>query len=77
VLVANAEGIALDKSEAEKLIHQIQKLPFETTTSMHRDFKAGKNTEVHSLTGIVLRLAAKHGISTPTYEKVYEKLCIM
>ncbi len=74
LLVANAEGITLDKSDVEKLIHQIESLPFETSTSMHRDFKAGKNTEVHSLTGIVVKLGKKHGIATPTYEKVYNSL---
>ena len=74
IKVANAEGIAIDNSEIDKLIHQFEKLPEGTTTSMHRDFIAGKNTEVDSLTGIVLKLGKKHGISTPTYEKVYTKL---
>ena len=77
LLVANAEGIALDKTDAEKLIRQIESLPFETTTSMHRDFKAGKNTEVHSLTGIVVKFGKKHGIATPTYEMVYSRLTAM
>ncbi|MEI8272078.1 MAG: 2-dehydropantoate 2-reductase [Paludibacter sp.] len=72
--VANAEGIDLENSEIDKLIHQFEKLPVGTTTSMHRDFQAGKNTEVDTLTGIVLKLGRKHGISTPTYEKVYSKL---
>jgi len=72
--VANAEGIDLENSEIDKLIHQFEKLLVGTTTSMHRDFQAGKNTEVDTLTGIVLKLGRKHGISTPTYEKVYSKL---
>lgn len=72
--VANAEGIAVNETDVEKLIHQIESLPFESTTSMHRNFKAGKNTEVHSLTGIVVRLGKKHGIATPTYEMVYNSL---
>ena len=72
--VANAEGIAINHSEIDKLIHQFEKLPAGTTTSMHRDFLAGKKTEVDTLTGIVLKLGKKHGISTPTYEKVYSKL---
>jgi 2-dehydropantoate 2-reductase len=72
--VAKAEGITVDKTDIERLIHQIESLPFDTTTSMHRDFKAGKNTEVHSLTGIVVKLGKKHGIATPTYEKVYNSL---
>ena len=74
IKVANAEGMAIDNSEIDKLIHQFEKLPEGTTTSMHRDFIAGKNTEVDSLTGIVLKLGKKHGIATPTYEKVYSKL---
>ncbi|MEI6752553.1 MAG: 2-dehydropantoate 2-reductase [Paludibacter sp.] len=74
IKVANAEGIAIDNSEIDKLIHQFEKLPVGTTTSMHRDFLAGKNTEVDTLTGIVIKLGIKHGISTPTYEKVFVKL---
>ncbi|MEI7846823.1 MAG: 2-dehydropantoate 2-reductase [Chloroflexota bacterium] len=74
IKIANAEGITIDKSEIEKLIHQFEKLPVGTTTSMHRDFQAEKNTETDSLTGIVLKLGRKHGIATPTYEKVYTKL---
>ena len=72
--VANAEGIAINYSEIDKLIHQFEKLPAGTTTSMHRDFIAGKNTEVDTLTGIVLKLGRKHCIVTPTYEIVYSKL---
>jgi 2-dehydropantoate 2-reductase len=73
--VANAEGAAIDHSVVDKVIQQLEKLPFETTSSMHSDFKAGKNTEVHGLTGSVVKLARKHGLSVPTYEKVYEELC--
>ena len=74
IQVANAEGIAIENSEIHKLIHQFEKLPMGTTTSMHRDFLAGNNTEVDTLTGIVLKLGKKHGIATPTYQKVYTKL---
>lgn len=74
VEVARAEGINIDHSEIDKLILQFEKLPANTTTSMHRDFKAGKNTEVDSLTGIVLKLAIKHGIEVPLYTKVYGEL---
>ena len=74
IKIANAEGITIEKNEIEKLIHQFGKLPAGSTTSMHRDFQAGKNTEADSLTGIVLNLGRKYGITTPTYEKVYTKL---
>jgi len=74
LLVANAEGAKIERSVIEKTIHQLENLPFETTASMHSDFMAGKNTEVHTLTGIVVELGMKHGIATPTYEKVYTEL---
>lgn len=74
LLVANAEGAEIERTVIDKVIHQLEKLPFETTASMHSDFKAGKNTEVHGLTGAVIQLAKKHAIATPTYEKVYAEL---
>jgi 2-dehydropantoate 2-reductase len=74
LLVANAEGAEIDHTVIDKVIHQLEKLPFETTASMHSDFKAGKNTEVHGLTGSVVKLGKKHGIATPTYEQVFAEL---
>jgi 2-dehydropantoate 2-reductase len=41
---------------------------------MHSDFRAGKNTELHTLTGIVVELGKKHKIATTTYEKVFVEL---
>jgi len=74
LLVANAEGAEMDGKIIDKTIHQLEKLPFETTASMHSDFIAGKNAEVDTLTGIVVKLGEKHGIATPVYEKVYKEL---
>ncbi|MDP4238237.1 MAG: 2-dehydropantoate 2-reductase [Bacteroidota bacterium] len=74
LLVANAEGAEIDRSVIDKTIHQLENLPFETTSSMHSDFQAGRNTELKTLTGIVIDLGKKHGIATPTYEKVYKEL---
>jgi 2-dehydropantoate 2-reductase len=74
LLVANAEGAEINNDVIDKTIHQLEKLPYETTSSMHSDFRAGRNTEIQTLTGIVIKLGKKHGIPTPTYEKVYNKL---
>lgn len=73
--VANAEGAEIKRSVIDSVIHQLEKLPFDTTASMHSDFQAGKNTEVHGLTGSVVELGKKHGIPTPIYDKVYKGLC--
>jgi 2-dehydropantoate 2-reductase len=74
LLVANSEGAGIDRSVITKVINQLEKLPFETTSSMHSDFIAGKSTEVDTLTGIVVKLGQQHGIATPVYDKVYKEL---
>ncbi|MDD4993413.1 MAG: 2-dehydropantoate 2-reductase [Paludibacter sp.] len=74
ILIANAEGAEIERTVIDKVIHQLEKLPFETTSSMHSDFKAGKTTEVHGLTGSVVELGKKLGIPTPTYLNVYNEL---
>ena len=74
LLVANSEGAEMNRNIIDKTIHQLENLPFDTTSSMHSDFQAGRNTELQTLTGIVIELGKKHGIPTPTYEKVFDKL---
>ncbi|MEI8086127.1 MAG: 2-dehydropantoate 2-reductase [Paludibacter sp.] len=74
LLVANAEGAEMDGSIIDSITYRLEKLPRETTSSMHTDFKAGKNTELKTLTGIVVEFGKKYGIDTPTYEMVYEEL---
>ena len=74
LLVANAEGAEINRNVIDKTIHQLENLPFETTSSMHSDFKAGRNAELQTLTGIVIELGKKHNIPTPVYEMVYNEL---
>lgn len=72
--VANAEGIHFDFDIIDTTIRHIERLPMNTTSSMHTDFKANKKTELQTLTGIVIDLAKKHKIEVPTYEMVYNQL---
>lgn len=72
--VAKAEGINFDFDIIETTIRHIERLPLNTTSSMHSDFKANKKTELQTLTGIVIDLAKKHNIEVPTYEMVYNHL---
>ena len=41
------------------------------TTSMQRDFAAGKRVEVETLAGSVVRRGRKRGIPTPIFTAVY------
>lgn len=74
LLVAHAENIDVDSSVIDDVIRQLEELPFGTSSSMHTDFKAGKKTELQTLTGIVVDLAQKHNIEAPIYNEVYEEL---
>lgn len=72
--IAHAEGIRFDSDIVETTVRHIERLPFGTTASMHSDFSAGKNTELSTLTAIVIEMGNRHGIETPTYQKVYDEL---
>lgn len=72
--VARKEGVHFDESAVEDVVKRSQILPEGTTTSMHSDFQRGSNTEVETLTGEIVRLAHKHKLKVPLYEKVYEEL---
>lgn len=73
--VAKANNIKISDDITEKTLNKLKALPFETTSSMHTDFKNKKpNTELHSLTGYLLKEGLKHGIATPTYLKMYTEL---
>lgn len=72
--VAKAEGIVYDENIMETIIGHIERLPIETTSSMHSDFKAKRRTELNTLTKVVIDLGKKHSIPTPIYEEVYEEL---
>jgi 2-dehydropantoate 2-reductase len=72
--VAKAEGVVFDTDIVDTAVHHIERLPFGTTSSMHSDFKAGRNTELDTLTKIVINMGKKYGVATPTYEMVYERL---
>ena len=72
--IAKAEGVVYDENIIETIIGHIERLPFETTSSMHSDYKANRQTELNTLTKVVIDLATKHGIPTPIYKQVYEAL---
>ena len=72
--IATATGIDLPEDIARTTIESQQMMPDNSTTSMHTDFIKGRKTELETLTGYVVRLADKVGISAPTYQYMYNKL---
>lgn len=72
--VAEAVGIRLPPNIIEATIDAQQMMPFDATTSMHTDFLKGKQTELETLTGSVLRLAERVGVAVPAYRFMYKGL---
>ena len=73
--VAKANHIKVSDDIVEKTLNKLKALPFETTSSMHSDFKNKKiSNELHSLTGYVLSEGQKYNIATPTYSKSFANL---
>lgn len=72
--VAHAERISLPADIIPLTLMKMEKLPYETTSSMHSDFRSGNKTEIQSLTGHVVELASHNGIKVPVYEKILQEL---
>ena len=72
--LAAALGIALSPDIAARTLARMASLPYDTTSSMHSDYQAGKLTEVESLTGYVVRGSRALGLPCPTYEALYAQL---
>jgi 2-dehydropantoate 2-reductase len=72
--LAAAEGIVFEKDIIETTIRHIERLPFGTTSSMHSDFKANRQTELETLTGIVIQLGNNYKVDTPVCRKIYNEL---
>jgi len=72
--VAEAKNIRLSENIVENTITNIQRLPYEATTSMHRDFRKKGKTELSSLTEYISKTGKTVNISTPFYDKILQSL---
>lgn len=75
--LALAKGITLSDDISEKTLGIMKSMKYEATSSMHRDYLDQKpETEVESLTGYIVREAAKYGLETPAYTHFYAGLIV-
>lgn len=72
--VAATKGIRYPEDMIEQAIAEQKRMPYDSTTSMHTDFKKHKATELETLTGFVVRNGEQAGIPVPVYKMMYEKL---
>ena len=73
-MIAAVKGLKLPEDIILQTILKLEKSPKEATSSMHRDFIAGRKNELSSLTQFVVNEGLKYEIETPTYQKVLSKL---
>jgi len=72
--VAQARGFDLTEEYCWQELLRTWGSDEKSTTSMHRDFRAGRPTEVDSLCGYIVREAERLNISVPAYEEIYRGL---
>jgi len=72
--VAKALGIDLGENAVQRSLDFIETVPPDGTSSMHRDFEAGRRTELEALSGAVSRLGVGLGVPTPTHDFIVESL---
>jgi 2-dehydropantoate 2-reductase len=72
--VAEGNGVFFSGDIIHQTLTTMSAMPFETTSSLQRDFQNGKRTEVDALVGYVVRAGKQLKIPTPLYEMMYEKL---
>jgi len=72
--VADAKGIPLPENIIEQSLELTSSFPYETKSSMQLDFEKGKETEIETFTGYIIKSGKESGIETPLHDKVYFEL---
>ena len=72
VAVAHSLGLEADEEEITEKVRQTSLGSPEGITSICADLKAGRKTEVNTISGSVVRAAKKCGVPAPTHEMIVE-----
>lgn len=72
--VAVASGVALPDDAVGTAMAFLDDLTPEGTTSLHRDLRDGRPSELDAWTGAVVRLGRRSGTATPVHRVLYEVL---
>ena len=72
--VSEAKGVGVSRDVVDRTLSTIASFPPGSMTSMHRDFRNGKRTELDALTGYVVEAATLLGVKTPRYGQLWEAL---
>jgi len=70
VALARAEGVALPADQVDKTYSFFEAIPDGMKASMLHDLERGAKLELPWLSGAVVRLSARHGLSAPTHAAI-------
>lgn len=70
ILVGRADGAILEDALEDEIISRYRSGPSNAINSLHADRLAGRQTEIESRNGAVVRIGRKHGIATPVNKLV-------
>lgn len=74
VAVAAARGVTLPADAVERTLLFLDALAPASTSSLQRDFEAGRRSELDAQVGAVVRLGAAAGVETPVCRLLYDCL---
>jgi 2-dehydropantoate 2-reductase len=60
--------------DLKHIFNQIEDLPFDLMTSLQKDIKAGKLSELESITGGIIKQGIKNNIDLPMHLLIYNKI---
>ena len=75
IAVAHASGIRFSDSERAKMIQRCEDYRLTGThakSSLLVDIESHRRTEIESLNGTLVRIAAQHGVAVPIHETIYQ-----
>jgi 2-dehydropantoate 2-reductase len=72
--VAHAHQIMLSDDDIETMMVNVDALPPNATTSLHRDIVDGRPSELEAWNGAIVRYGKNVGVATPLHEFIYHSL---
>ncbi|MDM1379129.1 ketopantoate reductase family protein [Myroides marinus] len=75
--IGKKKGVALSEDVVEVIMERLKAIPYESTTSMHSDFKALKeHNELGIMGGYMVKQGIVLGVETPMYKKMCTYLIV-
>ena len=74
ILVSRSQNIELPDDIIDRSLAVASGLPYQTTSSMQKDFVNNRETELETITGYIAAEGEKSGLPIPNYKRIYSEL---